>query len=226
MENPWCSLRMNAPYVLDADVSAIDAFNRHANPGHRLQTDVLPEPFIGRMDAPIVLLSLNPGFDERACLTYADRYTREVWSKNVRHEPLLYPFYFLDPRFRDSGGAEWWKKKLKEPIQLADEHTVASSILCIEYSPYPSRTFKEMPAPLESQRYGFALAEQAMDRGAVIVLMRGRRLWEGAIPRLMGYPQLYTLNSAQNVAISRNNCPSGFPHVETILRSEHLPPGR
>lgn len=220
MENPWKVLRMEAPYVLDVDSSAIGMFNRHAKPEHCIQTDVLPEPFIGSKDAPIVLLNLNPGFDERACLTYTAGYTSDAWRKNVLHEPLDYPFYFLDTRFSHSGGAQWWKKKLREPIQLAGEHAVASNIVCIEYFPYPSRKFKLMPGLLDSQRYSFALAEQAIDRNAVIVLMRGRRLWENAVPRLLDYPRLFTLNSPQNVAISRKNCGEGFLHIEAILRSE------
>lgn len=220
MENPWKSFRLEAPYVHDADRSAVTAFNLHAKAEHCIQADVLPEPFIGSKDAPIVLLNLNPGFDERAYLTHADRSARDVWRKNVRHEPLDYPFYFLDPHFSQSGGAIWWAKKLKEPLQIAEVQAVARNFLCIEYSPYPSRKFKPMQVPLESQRYGFILAEQAIDRNANMVLMRGKRFWESAVPRLMDYPRLFTLNSPQNVAVSRNNCVAGFPHIEAILRNE------
>jgi hypothetical protein len=220
MENPWRSLRMEAPYVYEADKPAVAAFNALASDEYRIQTDVLPEPFLGRNDAPIVLLNLNPGFDEHAYLTYEDRYTRDAWRKNAVHEPLAYPFYFLDPQISQAGGgAQWWKKKLKEPIQIAGEYRVASKILCIEYFPYPSRKFKPMRSLVESQQYSFALADQAIDRNAVIVLMRGKRLWEHAVPRLARYPRLFTLNSQQNVAISSKNCAEGFPAIEAILRS-------
>jgi hypothetical protein len=60
---------MEPPYVYAMDNLAVDAFNAHARDEHRIHTDVLPEPFLGRKDAPIVLLNLNPGFDERANLT-------------------------------------------------------------------------------------------------------------------------------------------------------------
>lgn len=223
MENPWRSLRLEAPYVYDADTTAIDAFNRHAKPEHCIQTDVLPEPFIGSTDAPIVLLSLNPGFDDHAYLTYADRHTRDVWRKNVLHEPLDYPFYFLDPQFCHSGGARWWTKKLKEPVQVGGAQAVARNILCIEYFPYPSRKFKSMGILLESQWYGFALAEQAIDRNAVIVVMRNKNGWGNAVPRLMDYPRLFTLNGNLNPVISRRNCPEGFPLIEAILRNEGSP---
>jgi hypothetical protein len=210
---------MEAPYVYEPDRTAVAGFNARASDTHRIQTDVLPEPFLGRKDAPIVLLNLNPGFDEHAHLTYADRYTRDAWRKNVLHEPLAYPFYFLDPQVSHAGGARWWKKKLKELIQIAEEQTVANTILCIEYFPYPSRNFKPMRVPLESQRYSFDLANQAIDRNAVMVLMRGKKLWEHAVPRLMEYPRFFTLNSPQNVAVSRKNCVEGFPEIEAILRN-------
>ena len=211
---------MEAPYVHVADKLAVAAFNLRASAEHRIHTDVLPEPFLGRKDAPIVLLNLNPGFDEHAYLTYEDRYTRDVWRKNVLHEPLAYPFYFLDPQFSHAGGARWWKNKLKEPIQIAGERAVANTILCIEYFPYPSRKYKPMPSLVASQQYSFDLANYAIDRNAVIVLMRARRRWEHVVPRLSGYPNLFTLNSGQSGAISRKNCVHGFPVIEAILRNK------
>src|SRR5215216_4821280 len=150
MDNPWRSLRMDAPYISEEDRSAVDAFNARASDEHRLQTDVLPEPFLGRKDAPIVLLNLNPGFDERAYLTYETAYALDAWRKNAAHEPLAYPFYFLDPQISLGGGADWWRKKLKEPIQIAGEQVVANTFLCIEYFPYPSRKFKAMRSLVES----------------------------------------------------------------------------
>jgi hypothetical protein len=213
---------MEAPYVYDADKSAISAFNAHASEKHRIQTDVLPEPFLGSKDAPIVLLNLNPGFDESDYLAYEDRYTRDAWRKNASHEPLSYPFYFLDPQFSHTGGARWWKEKLKEPMQLAGARAVANMILCIEYFPYHSRKFKLMRSLVASQRYSFDLADQAIDRNALIVLMRSKRLWEHAVPRLAGYPRLFTLKSPLNPAISRKNCVAGFPFIEAILRNGDL----
>lgn len=210
---------MEAPYIYEGDNPAVSAFNARASEEHRLQTDVRPQPFLGSKDAPIVLLNLNPGFDESDYLAYEDPYAFDAWRKNLLHEPLAYPFYSLDPKLSYTGGARWWKEKLKEPIQIAGLHTVANAFLCIEYFPYPSRKFKAMRSPLESQRYSFDLANQAIDRNAVIVLMRGKKLWENAVPRLAGYSRLFTLNSHQNVAISCKNCVEGFPKIEAILRN-------
>jgi hypothetical protein len=219
MDNPWKSLPLEAPYIYEADRPAVDAFNTHASEAHRIHTDVLPEPYLGNKDAPIVLLNLNPGFQESDLLAYEDPYALDAWRKNILHEPLAYPFYFLDPQFSHAGGARWWKQKLKEPIQIAGMQAVANTIFCIEYFPYHSRKYKPLPSLVASQQYSFDLANQAVDRNAVIVLMRGKRRWDHAVPRLIGYPRLFTLNSRQNVAISRRNCGAGFPIIESILRT-------
>jgi hypothetical protein len=96
---------------------------------------------------------------------------------------------------------------------------VANTFLCIEYFPYPSCKFKAMRPPVASQQYGFDLANHAIDRNAIIVLMRAKRLWEHVVPRLSGYPQLFILQSPIAAAISRKNCVDGFPKIEAILRN-------
>jgi hypothetical protein len=128
MENPWISLPMEAPCVSEPDKPAVAAFNVHASDEHRIHTDVLPEPFLGRKDAPIVLLNVNPGFDDHASLTHEDHYARDAWKKNILHEPLAYPFYFLDPQLSHAGGARWWKRTLRELMQIAGAHPVANTI--------------------------------------------------------------------------------------------------
>jgi hypothetical protein len=219
MENPWQSLPTQAPYVYEADQPAIAAFNAKVGEHHRIPTDLLPEPFLGSKDAPIVLLSLNPGFHELDYLTYQDPYALDAWKKNVRHEPQPYPFYLIDPQLAHVAGASWWRKKLKEPLLIAGPEEVANKFFCVEFFPYHSRKFKYMGSLLESQQHSFTLVNQAMDRNAVIILMRSQREWEYAVPRLTSYPMLFTLRNKQNAVISRNNCVEGFPVIEAILRN-------
>lgn len=215
MENPWKVLPERPPYVLPSDEQAVAAFNAAATEEHKNHVELPPEPFLGRADAPVVLLNLNPGFHERDYLTYEDPYALDIWRRNILHEPLDFPFFLLDPRIEGATGAGWWRKKLKEPIGVAGVKAVANTISCIEYFPYHSRKFRAMGRPLESQLYSFLLVNQAIDRNATIILMRSRRLWEYAGPRLKTYPNRFALN---NVAISRNNCPDGFPAIEGALR--------
>src|SRR5688500_3058766 len=65
--NPWLRLPDSGPYVLADDAEAVGRFNDKPNrkPIHLLRIhDLLPEPFIGSPDAPVVLLSNNPGWSE------------------------------------------------------------------------------------------------------------------------------------------------------------------
>src|SRR5215212_1247502 len=129
IENPWTSLRMEAPYVCEPDKPAVAAFNARASDDYRLQTDVLPEPFLGRKDAPIVLLNLNPGFDESDNLAYEDPHAFDAWRKNAYHEPLAYPFYFLDPQFPHAGRARRWKQNLDVLKTSAATETIGGGTL-------------------------------------------------------------------------------------------------
>ena len=62
INNPWSALPPNAPFLLPCDRPFVDSFNRSASERTLVRTELLPEPFFGPYDAPIVLLLLNPGF--------------------------------------------------------------------------------------------------------------------------------------------------------------------
>ena len=65
--NPWADLPHNPDYVLPDDAPDVRQFNERASEIHRLQIDkLIPEPFIGNPEAPLVLLSNNPGFGKGA----------------------------------------------------------------------------------------------------------------------------------------------------------------
>jgi hypothetical protein len=99
--NPWLALPPVAPFVLAEDRPTLDIFNRRARPDLRVETSLLPEPFVGRIDAPIVLLLLNPGLsDGDFCLHQQADFCRRATaptlgdylaavSQYVREEPTL-----------------------------------------------------------------------------------------------------------------------------------------
>ena len=49
--NPWLALRPEAPCVLDKDGIALAKFNERATARTRLETALLPEPFVGHFNA-------------------------------------------------------------------------------------------------------------------------------------------------------------------------------
>ena len=56
-----------------------------------------------------------------------------------------------------------------------------------------------------AQDYNFSLVKKAMEREAVIVLMRGKRRWFRDIAALEGYAGRCDLRSPQTASISRGN---------------------
>jgi hypothetical protein len=218
MQNPWIELPYRAPYVLPGDRLAVMQFNAKAPPDVALRLELIPEPFLGRPDALVVLLNLNPGFDEREIRFHTnDALFIDLSRKNLLHEDMDYPFYLLNPRISASLGHQWWMKKLKEPICHAGLERVARRLLCVEYFPYHSQRYRAAPHALDSQGYSFDLVRQAIARGALVVIMRGKANWVSAVPELGSYSRTYTLNSTQNVAISAGNCPSGYAEIARAL---------
>jgi hypothetical protein len=214
--NPWVDVPTEAPHVLASDWELIRKYNeRHSDDRYRLQLNVLPEPFIGRKTAPIVLLNLNPGFDDRDPEDHQDKEFQVLLRSNYEHGDSEYPFYSLDPRF-ENGGRSWWEKKLKPVLSISGREQVARSVLCVEFFPYHSRRFGNGSFRVPSQEYGFQLVRLAIQRGAAIIIMRGRRLWLKEIPELERHSPIFALNSPQNVVVSTRNC-KGFREVVSLI---------
>ncbi|HKO03409.1 MAG TPA: hypothetical protein VJW51_01615 [Candidatus Acidoferrales bacterium] len=214
--NPWLAVPSEPPYVLPCDSDAIYAFNAKAPEKFRVQFNVLPEPFIGLTTAPVVLLNQNPGFDDQDLQVHARPDFQAVLRNNYCHGPSAFPFYFFDPGL-DSPGREWCRKKLRWLLEEFEPKELSRSILFVEYFPYHSRKFSHANLELASQEYGFGLVRSAVARGSTIVIMRARALWIWRIPELEEYSRVFTLNSAQNVAVSPGNCP-GFNAVVSAIR--------
>ncbi len=207
--NPWTALPQKPPFALPDDLDRLSLFAARSRPEHRFDFGVLPEPFIGRPDAPVVLLGLNPGFDPRDEEVHARPEFAGALRANLAHEASEYPFYLLDPRL-PSPGQEWWTRRLKPLIQGTDRKRVAQNVLCIEYFPYHSVNFHRSTPRVASQAYSIALVDAAIARKAHIVLMRAAWAWLPAVPNLGSYQRLHLLSNPQSPYVSPGNCPNGF----------------
>jgi hypothetical protein len=216
MENPWLDLPLTGEFVLECDRAAVENFNQTARPEHRLRLDAFPGPFLGNHEAPVVLLTLNPGFSEQDIVTEAHNMG---WNHAcLKHEYLDYPFFLLDPLIAELDGPKWWYQRLRTIIERygpEGRRFVANNILNVEYFPYPSYRAAgfHREAALPSQQYGFHLVEKAMQRQAVIIAMRSVQPWLQSVKDLSEYPYLYKLNSTQSVYITERNCPAGYPEI-------------
>lgn len=217
MQNPWSHLPSDPPFVLESDTDRIDAFNARAGEATRVRLEILPELFLGRPEAPVVLLNLNPGFTDDDLEWHERPRFREQSRASLAHAASPYPFYLLNPEL-DAPGVRWWRRRLGALIKATDDIAVARSVLCVELFPYHSRKFGHSRMRFPSQEYGFDLVRTSLGRGAVIVVMRGWRFWREAVPELENYRQLYSLRSVQNVAITARNCPGGFDEIVRAIR--------
>ncbi len=58
MDNLWKNLPDEAPYVLDQDRYIIHEINYKYGDSHqKIQTQLMPEPFIGNIEAPRIILT-------------------------------------------------------------------------------------------------------------------------------------------------------------------------
>ena len=102
MKNPWSEFAESPKhdyYILDADKAIIDRFNEKENDTYRIHTEIMPAPFMGNvLEAPILLLLLNPGFDEEEeRLNYYNDY-RSYWENEIQHKESItdLPLFCLD----------------------------------------------------------------------------------------------------------------------------------
>ncbi|NWJ48559.1 MAG: hypothetical protein HXX08_22095 [Chloroflexi bacterium] len=222
MNNPWTELPNDKPYILASDREMIEQFNKIARTDHFIHHEMLPEPFMGNPDAPIVLLNGNPsGHSDNDLFWYQKPEFARLTKGNLVHAPSDHSFYLLNPKAEGSGGYSWWMKKLKPVISCSDQKTVANNIFCVEYFPYHSiraanfQKYKRIP----SQEYSFHLVEKAINRNAHIILMRWKNSWLGTFPQLNTYDNIYRLNTSRNVIISPGNCPGGFEKIVDVLKN-------
>lgn len=219
MNNPWHELPDKPPFVLREDEEKIRDFNAKVDKRYRLRIDeILPEPFVGDPNAPVVILGNNPGFKPaRVCYKLERRFVQRL-RDNLQHKPSDCPFVFFAPDIDDSHKT-WWKKKLNGLLKNGLEYeNLSKSIFAVDYFPYPSQEFKRFPCHLPSgaQDYNFQLVRQAIERKAYIVLTRGSKRWRKAVPSLPEYERFCEVRNKQAGTISLANCPQFQEIAQTI----------
>lgn len=206
--NPWSLLPEQPPFVLPADEVAIRSFNEKASENHKLRIDdILPEPFVGTPDAPVVLLGNNPGFKaERVPIKREAAFVTRL-RDNLLHKQSDQPFVFFASDV-DEVHRLWWDRKFKGLLFHFGRDVIARSVLTVEHFPYPSRLYGagRLHLPSGAREYSYALVKNAMQRKALIVLTRGKKRWYRAVDGLESYPGLCEVRNPQVASISRGNC--------------------
>ena len=140
MVNPWSQLPTDAPHVLRQDLPIVEKFNKHYahNPDIKIQSHLLPEPFIGDPSARVYLLNLNPGYSPEDDDWHRKPVYRTAIIENLGHKTTAYPFYFLDPSLEAAPGAAWWRRRSRWWIRDVGTETLARNLFCAELFPYHS----------------------------------------------------------------------------------------
>jgi len=120
-------------------------------------------------------------------------------------------------RIHLDSGPRWWATHLHSLLPRIGRERLAKSMLCVEFFPYHSSNYPSLGTTLDSQQYSFWLVRQAMEAHAVIVGLRGRAYWDGAIPELADYRRSYWLKNRQRVWVTPGNCPDDS--YEGIVRA-------
>ena len=222
MSNPWLRLRRRRPFVLASDRKTVLDFNGRVSGKFSLDLSLLPEPWVGNLRAPIVVLNLNPGIGSDNHAVHHGVPFRRAVRANLEQRKTEYRHYYLDPAFADTGGGHWWRKCLRKLIdekKPSEWKLLARRVVGLEIHGYHSRSFKHIGAHLPSQEYTFRALRKAMDRGAIVVVARGLKHWTAAIPELGHYASLFQMKNPRVSSISPKNCPDGFEAVYERLHS-------
>lgn len=223
MKNPWIKLPITAPYVLDVDAYVVREMNyRYGGTESKVVLDLLPEPYIGDVEAPVIFLSKNPGVDQKSDKYWHSRPDfQNLLKDNLIQVESEYPFFHLNPAIKDAPGAAWHTSKLNRLIVETSLKTVAQNVCSIPFFPYHTAKFSGIPKsitsePMPSQRYTAQLVREAIARGAVIVITLYETPWKKLVPELNSYKNVFTLKS-QNTVISQGNCDHYDEIVDALI---------
>lgn len=201
--------------MLAEDEPYLDAFERtfgDSKEAHKINRAVAPEPRSGPINAPIVLLQLNPSYDDTPpCPSDLEQRIAALHDEFSPHLPL---------QNRDG----WWTKTFASVQRdVGDPVKVATRVLSLEFFPYASKSFCHGHIRLPSQSYTFALLRRAIRRDALILVTRGFNLWCGAVPELAHERQnVFKLLNPRRPFVSPGNLPGDAYHhvIRRIIGDE------
>lgn len=208
-QNPWQDLK--PLYVLPEDFAVLAGHRNYSN----LRLDTLPDQVIGGLDrAEVIFLLLNPGFDENDITVNLALPQFVEANRNNLIDPYTSPFYYFNGELNGTGGYVWWRRILNPLIEAGiTEAMLSEKIAAIEYFPYHSKEWKDLPQ-VPSQQIAFSLVRHVIERGKTIVIMRGKDKWLGSVSELANYEKVILHPNPRNVSISPKNI--GEVNFDTI----------
>lgn len=224
LKNPWERLKKSNDdiYVLNEDWDQLRTHNKHCNERDAFILDLIPEPFTGDPDAPIVILNTNPGFSPKDYETIKSLYFFQSAMGNLSFDlDPEWPFFMLNPRIIETPTYKWWNKTVSI---LSKNHiymqTISQNIFCIRYVAYHSSRYNvSRNFTLPSTLYTKYLIEKAIQRNALILCQRSHQRFQKLVPSLIKYSNIYYSLNPQMPIISEYNYKEGFYKCLTLLNS-------
>lgn len=182
MKNPWLDLPPGS-LIHAADEAGLRALGDEAG----LTKELLPEPYVGRLDAPVVLLMNNPKAGENDQLIHTQQWFRAAHRDNLLQRRGQFPFYYLDPnlkeradstvlgntRDKDPHGWAYWERLLADVLQVLPVGQVSANLLLVQAFAYHSRRRGNGDRwRLPTSEFGAHLVRRAVDEGRVVIVMR------------------------------------------------------
>lgn len=216
IQNTWPLLpQFGNNFILQIDQIKVSNHNYKSDDNYRFHSELIPEPFIGNVFAPIVALNANPGYEEFEVNIHKEPKIKKIMLDNLSH--TYSGFYYLSKEFDNSGGAIWWRKKLRQLIEDTSISSVSKNLLVIESMAYHSKKFKFINLP--SQQYSCQLVKMALDREAIVIIMRSKNVWFDLIHGLNTYKNLIIMKNPRQTYFSPGNMMRYTELVEIVSRS-------
>lgn len=215
MNNPWLDFNISDHMVHPLDEDSVAYHNRTSKAEHQFLTYLPPEPWIGNLNASLVVLYSNPGATinntKRVFQTGHDLVV-EKSIQNLKQTLKNFPHFHFDPALANTEGATWFLQRYRWLIEQVGISAVSKNLLTCELAPYHSLKWKEPKRPIYTQSFTNHLIRSAMDRRALILVARSKRIWFNHIPELEKYPRTIYPNSI-NASVSPGNYPRDFESI-------------
>lgn len=172
---------MSLNEIHNLDIDYIASYNAKAKDQYRLRTELGPCPHEGNINSsPIVLLLANPGFDDNSSVDDHKFYI-DGWPLAGLHETA------------PSGMKDWWRPRLRVLCERYGHQYISTKVAALQVNPWASTQF-DSDLNLPSQGKMLEIAETAVQRGAILIMMRAAKFWLKS-DVLRNHPLLYTTKS-------------------------------
>lgn len=212
--NPWIDLPDAPPWVLPIDEQALA---RWPGPGP-IRRDLLPEPFVGDPEAPVVALMKAPGAAAGDDAAHGEPFVRAAIRQS--HHAGSGWFHPLEPEMAGTPAAQWWRAALGDLIAKLGEPAVAGGLFVAQAFPYHcegSHPVDRQPPP--SFDFTVDLVQRALERGALLVLVNGKEGWRRALGAAVMDSAVH-VNSPLAGHLSRRNLGSAFDLVARAMATQ------